>query len=64
MNPNTKRIVARVVGGTAVGLAAAWAAGRIFRGVPGARFAALLVVGFAHQEFDSPASNWVYRQLP
>ena len=63
VNPDTKGIVARAVGGTAVGLAAAWAAGRIFRGVPRAGLATLLVVALAHQEFDSRASDWVYKQL-
>ena len=64
VKPNTKRVVARAVGGTAVGLAVAWAAGRVFKGVPRAGLVTLLVTALAHQEFDSPASNWVYRQLP
>jgi NhaP-type Na+/H+ or K+/H+ antiporter len=64
MNPKSRRIAARVVGGTVVGLAAGWAAGRILRGVPRARFAALVLVVLAHQEFDSPVSDWVYKRLP
>lgn len=64
MSPKSKRIVARAVGGTAVGLAAGWVAGRFLKGVPRAGFATLVLVALAHQEFDSPASDWIYRQLP
>ena len=63
MTPNTKRVVAKVISGAVVGVGAGWMVRRVLKGVPGAGLAAFVLVTLAHQKFDSPVSDFVYKQL-
>ena len=63
VNADTKRQVAKAVGGAAVGVVAGAVARQAFKNFSGAFILTLVVVILAHQKFDSPVSNAIYKQL-
>jgi hypothetical protein len=63
MNADTKRMVAKGIGGVAVGVVAGAIAKEVFKNFAGAFILTLVAVTLAHQTFDSPVSNAIYEQL-
>lgn len=60
---NKKWLVAKVIGGTAVGATAFVVLKKGFgAAVAGSTIGSLFVMG-AHEVFDAPVSGWVYKQL-